>query len=374
MEKVVLLGATGSVGTSALSVLSEYKDRFTLFGVSGFRNLERLAEIIREFRPKVVCIECKTPGFESMFPECEFVYGESGLSEIACHPDAATTVVAVSGIAGLAPTLAALKSKKKFLTANKESLVCAGEKVMQTACENGVQIVPLDSEHNAVFQAITRFPVQSIANIVLTASGGPFRTREIDESVTLEQVLDHPTWNMGKVITVNSATMMNKGFEVIEAHYLFGMDYDRIQVLIHPQSFVHGMAELTDGSRMMLASPNDMRYPIALALFYPDVPVHGFPKLTLDGVRLEFDLPDVDRFPLLKLAYDCGRSGGLYPAALNACNEEAVNAFLTGKIRFIDIPDIVHRAVDTVRNISHPDLDAILECDRQIRLSTARLL
>lgn len=374
MERLVLLGATGSIGKSALDVIRGFPERFELIGVSGWGNIPRLAEIIDEFRPPVVCLREENSGFEARYPDVDFLYGGGGIEDLAALDDADAAIMAISGTAGLRPTLSAIGSGKRLLTANKESIVCAGDIIMREAAAYGTELIPLDSEHNAVFNLLTRFDPGTVTEITLTASGGPFRDKPVDDKVTLEQVLDHPTWDMGQYITVNSATLMNKGFEVIEAHHLFGMGYDRIKVVIHPQSLVHGMVRGTDGTLYMSASPSDMRIPISLAMFFPETPPETIPQLGLPGVSLEFREPDIGRFPLLKLAYDMGREGGVMPAALNAANETTVNAFLEGKVPFYKIPGIVMRALDGVTNITGPDLDTIMDTDWRVREKCGELI
>jgi 1-deoxy-D-xylulose-5-phosphate reductoisomerase len=303
-----------------------------------------------------------------------FFFGGEGLANLAALEEADTVIVAVAGIAGLIPTLAAIRKNKKVLTANKESIVSAGELVLSELRARKGRLIPLDSEHNAIFNLLENYPPEAVDNIVLTASGGPFREREIDASVTIEDVLAHPTWDMGSIITVNSATMMNKGFEVIEAHHLFGIAYERIRVLIHPQSLVHGMAELRDGSHLLFTSPSDMRYPISLALHYPDIPERQFPALDLLKEPLAFSLPDEKKFPLLRTAYDAGKAGGALPCALNAANETAVQAFLDGRITFPEIPLIVRGTLDLTAPGRTATPEEVLEIDRKSRETAEKII
>lgn len=367
MEKVVLLGATGSVGASTLDVIRNYPERFHLIGVSGYRNLDRLAGIIDEFRPRAVCLMEENRPFTSRYPDCEFFFGDDGMRDLASLTGADTVVIAVSGLAGLTPTLAAINSGKKILTANKESIVAAGNLVMKELVLHCGKLIPLDSEHNAIFNMVRKYGRREIRSIVLTASGGPFLKKEINESISIEDVLAHPTWDMGNIITVNSATMMNKGFEVIEAHHLFDMDYGRIRVMIHPQSLVHGMAELNDGTHLLFTSPSDMRYPISLAMHYPDVPENRFCELDLFKEPLAFSEPDTGKFPLLKAAYEAGRTGGGLPCVLNAANETAVQAFLEGKISFPSISKLVIRALDHFNPSEPHSQEEVMETDRLTR-------
>lgn len=375
MEKVALLGATGSVGKSVLDVIRHYPGRFRLSAVSGFRNLKRLGEIIDEFSPTYVAIGENQPDFEDRYPGIIFFHGEEGLIEIVTQPDIDTAVIAVSGIVGLKPTITAIEAGKRILTANKESLVAAGEIINTLLAKHKNEFIPLDSEHNSIFNQFIRVERQFIDSITLTASGGPFRDRDIDETVTVEDVLNHPTWDMGKEITVNSATMMNKGLEVIEAHHLFGLPYDQIKVLIHPQSVVHGIVTTIDGSQYLAASPSDMRYPISLAMFYPEIPSAKFPELSLVGKSLEFFEPDTDKFPLLALAYACGRAGGIMPTVLNAANEIFVEKFLNGFVYFALIPEFVARVIERFeKNIKLPSVEEILIADKQARIYALELM
>ncbi len=376
MQNIALLGATGSVGKSVLDVIRNYKEDFNLIGVSSYRNQARLEKIISEFQPRYVCLKKEDYDFMKKFPGIEFFHGESGLSELASLPGADTIIIAVSGIAGLYPTISAIKSKKRILSANKESIVAAGEIINRLLSENQASIIPIDSEHNAIFNIFSRMQKNFVKNIILTASGGPFLNREITKDVKVEDVLDHPTWEMGSCITVNSATMMNKGFEVIEAHHLFHLDYKQIKVLIHPQSLAHGIVETIDGTYFIAASPSDMRYPIALSLFYPEIPSQKFPPLDLTNKPFEFFEPDYKKFPLLKLAYEAGREGGLLPAVLNAANEVVVDAFLDNRADFYSLASIIQKIVEMF--INRPALtltiEEILEADRLARSNALSLL
>lgn len=374
MEKVILLGATGSVGSSVLDVIRNYPGRFTLYGVSGNRNLDRLAEIIGEFSPTYVCIPEENPEFTDRFPGIYFLFGVKGLDELAAMSECDTIVNALAGIAGLAPTLAAIRTKKKLLTANKESLVAAGNHVRVELAKSGSQLVPLDSEHNTLFNLLRSVVRESVDSIALTASGGPFRDRPIDDTIELGDVLAHPTWNMGPFITVNSATLMNKGFEVIEAHILFRLPYDKIDVYIHPQSLVHGIVTLRDGSHIFGAYPSDMRYPVASAMFYPEAPERKFPRLSLDGRNFEFGEPDMEKFPLLTLAYACGQAGGVMPAILNAANEIVVEKFLDGFVKFVDIPRFIAQVIEESDNVTDPELPEILIADKKARIRALELV
>lgn len=374
MENISLLGATGSVGSSVLDVIRANPGKFQLAGISGFKNLERLAKIINEFSPLYVCLVEENQDFAEQFPGIYFLQGVAGINRLASLTEADTVIIAISGMAGLAPTISAIKSDKKILSANKESIVAAGDIINKLLVEHKNIIIPLDSEHNAIFNQLIKIPKKHVDNIVLTASGGPFRDKPIDKNITIEDVLDHPTWDMGQYITVNSATMINKGFEVIEAHHLFNMDYDRIRVLIHKQSLVHGIVETIDGSQYFSVSPSDMRYPISLAMFYPEIPAAKFDILHLDGKTLDFAIPDLERFPLLKLSYEIGRAGGIMPAVLNAANEIVVEKFLSGQLPFYQIPAVIRHIIDKFENKHKPELEEILIADKQARIYALELM
>jgi 1-deoxy-D-xylulose-5-phosphate reductoisomerase len=346
--------------------------------VSGHKNLKKLEAIIKEFSPDVVCLSTENRDFTGMFPEVYFVFDEKGLIDAASLPDADTVVIGTAGISGLAPAISAIKSGKRILSANKESIVAAGPLLARAMSEKKNFIIPLDSEHNAIFNIYNRIEKNFIKNIYLTASGGPLLNREITARTGKSDVMKHPVWEMGPSITVNSATLINKGFEVIEAHFLFNMDYGSIKVLIHPQSLIHGIVETIDGTNFLAASPSDMRYPIALGLFYPLIPEQKFPSLNLSGKNLEFFEPDFKKFPLLKLSYDAGKEGGIVPAVLNASNDTAASAFLDGRISFVDIPVIVKKVLDIYmkRNLKDKELDMeiILNADMEARKAAELLI
>lgn len=374
MEKLMLLGATGSVGASVLNVIRSYPGKFKLYGVSGNRRLDRLASVVEEFSPTYVWLPRDDKSFMERFPATYFLTGDKGLEEMASMSECDTVVNCISGIAGLAPTLSAIRANKKLLTANKESLVSAGGIVLDELYKSKTQMIPLDSEHSAIFQLLGGVKRHFVDSVTLTASGGPFREREIDASIEIGDVLDHPTWNMGPFITVNSATMINKGFEVIEAHVLFGLPYEKIEVVIHPQSVVHGMVTLRDGTILMAAYPSDMRYPVASAMFYPEVPEAKFPKLELPGQRFKFDPPDTEKFPLLPLAYACGQAGGVMPAVLNAANEIVVEKFLDGFVPFWNIPQYIAQVIEESESVSNPGLEEILIADKKARIRALELV
>ncbi|URA09577.1 1-deoxy-D-xylulose-5-phosphate reductoisomerase [Thermospira aquatica] len=344
-KKVVLLGGTGSIGSSVLSIIRSYPEEFQLLGLSGHSQKEKIRALVEEFHPAYVCLP-ELPEWRENYRGINFLSGEEGLNILASLPEADMVVIAIAGLAGLGPTMAAIQHQKHLLSANKESIVAAGPLINASLDATNRQIIPLDSEHNAIFTLLTRFERESVKNIILTASGGPFFKKPADSRTSLQDVLKHPTWSMGSYITVNSATMLNKGFEVLEAHYLFRIPFESIRVLIHPQSLVHGIVELTDGTQVMVASPSDMRYPIGMAMFYPRIPPRSESSFSLVVKPLEFfDIPE-GRFPLLKLAYEMGKKGGLFPLALNALNEEIVGACLEHRIRFIDIEILIEKGLE----------------------------
>jgi len=351
VTRLVVLGATGSIGASALDVAAELGDRLTVTGLACRSDWQGLAELAARWRPAAVAIEdeaaWKAAGGADAFPSgTEVLAGSSGVAELAAHGDADIVLNGIVGAAGLGPTLSALEAGRRVALANKESLVVGGDLVMQHAREPG-RLLPVDSEHNAIWQLLEGRDRARVARVVLTASGGPFRAtpRERLAGVTPQEALAHPTWSMGPKVTVDSATLANKGLEVIEAHHLFGLDYDEIDVVIHPQSIVHGLVELVDGTLFAELGPPDMRAPIRAALTWPDrVPVGRRTDLTALG-GLTFERPDPHRFPMLALAREAGRAGGTAPAVFNAANEVAVEAFLRGAIGFLDIPAICDRVL-----------------------------
>ncbi len=344
-KRILLLGATGSIGASTLDVIRNYPDCFELVGVSCHKNLKKLEEIIEEFRPKYVLLTKMVSFLKKGFSNVKIFEGEKGLDELISCEDIDIVVIAISGIAGLYPTIKVIQSGKTLVSANKESLVAAGELVVKLLKECNQKIIPVDSEHNAIFNLISKIDKNSIKKIILTASGGPFFKKKITGATSIDEVLSHPTWSMGSYITVNSATMINKGFEVIEAHFLFDIDYDKIEVLIHPQSLTHGIVETIDGTNFMLTSPNDMRYPIALSLFYPEIPIQKFKPLNIYEKKLEFYKVNYKKFPLLKFCYEIGKIGGLAPTVLNAVNEFFVEAFLNSKIPFSKLSTVIMKTV-----------------------------
>lgn len=390
-KRVVILGATGSIGESALKVARDIPERMEIVGLAAKSNAQKLAAAANEVRPKSICLVDETQidvlrGALDYQPR--IFSGEAGLLEIACLPNADMVLVAIVGTGGLRPALRAIKAGKDLAVASKEILVMAGETVMREARDKSVHVLPVDSEHNAIFQCLEgkrstsnaegsalgvgrwALDVSDLRRIILTASGGPFREtpRKEFDSITPEQALKHPTWNMGPKITIDSATLFNKGLEMIEAHWLFGVEMKRVEVVIHPQSIVHSMVEFTDGSTLAQLSYSNMCFPIQYAVTWPDRVPNSLPPLDFSKLsKLEFYTPRYDDFPALNLARRAGEAGGTLPAVMNAANEIAVAAFLDRKVRFPEIWGIVEDVMNRHTPVAHPDLDAILEADQWAR-------
>ena len=378
VKRLAILGSTGSIGTQALEVIRKLRDNFEIIALSGGSNIELLSEQILEFNPMFVSVKNKEDAdiLQKKYPNLYVFYGDNGINKIAELPMIDMLLVAVSGKIGLKPTITAINNKKDIALANKETLVMAGDIVMKLAKENEVKILPVDSEHSAIFQCING--EKNVKHLIITASGGPFRncTKEEMEHANLDEALNHPRWKMGKKITVDSATLMNKGLEVIEAHHLFNFNYDDIKVVIHPQSYVHSAVEFFDGSIIAQIGIPSMHIPIQYALTYPER-VEGIESESFDFVKaskLEFFEPDYDKFPSLKLAFEMGRKGGTYPVCMNAANEEAVFAFLQKKIRYLDIYIITKSICDNYSGIEKPDIDEIIQEDNKVRNITKNLI
>ncbi|MCK4274426.1 MAG: 1-deoxy-D-xylulose-5-phosphate reductoisomerase [Dehalococcoidales bacterium] len=371
VKRLAILGSTGSIGRQTLDVVRALPEYFRVVGLAAGKNITLLAEQVREFKPEFVSYvasgeDDKEARNRLLTAGCRFL----SLEEMACHPDADIVVLATSGTAGLGATLAAAKAGKNIALSNKESLVAAGEVITTEAEKSGARILPVDSEHSAIWQCLSG-EKQSARRIILTASGGPFRdySQEQMASITVEQALKHPSWQMGKKVTIDSATLMNKGLEVIEAHWLFNMPVDDITVLVHPQSIVHSMVEFVDGSVKAQLSCPDMRLPIQYALSYPDRLANpSLPAIDWTDFRdLTFEQPDMDKFPCLRLAIDVGREGGTCPAVLCAADEVAVDLFLSRRIRFLDIARLVERVLERHRKVSHPAIEEIMAADAWAR-------
>ncbi|MEY2578717.1 MAG: 1-deoxy-D-xylulose-5-phosphate reductoisomerase [Verrucomicrobiota bacterium] len=385
-KRVVVLGATGSIGESALKVAHDIPERMEIVGLAANQNAQKLAAQANKVQPAAVCLVDETKIGElraALEYEPRIFSGESGLVEIACLAEAEMVLVAVVGTGGLQPALAAIEAGKDLAVASKEILVMAGEIVMREAAKKGVNVLPVDSEHNAIFQCLDSQRKRPMPNeesdvrrLILTASGGPFRQTSSSEfeSITVEQALKHPTWNMGPKITIDSATLFNKGLEMIEAHWLFGVEMKRVEVVIHPQSIVHSMVEFSDGSVLAQLSHSDMCFPIQYAVTWPERVPNSLPPLDFGKVRqLEFATPRYEDFPALNLARRAGEIGGTLPAVLNAANEIAVSAFLERKISFPRIWQTVAAVMDRHTNVAHPDLDAILRADQWARQEAPKL-
>ncbi|MCM2997411.1 MULTISPECIES: 1-deoxy-D-xylulose-5-phosphate reductoisomerase [Paenibacillus] len=379
MKKLSVLGSTGSIGTQTLDVVSKHPEHFQIEGLAAGSNVELLLRQVHQFRPKKVSVATKELAEQvktQVSPGTEIFYGNEGLVEVAAGTDADTVVTAVVGSMGLHSTLAAIEAGKHIGLANKETLVTAGHLVTEAIKRKGVNMLPIDSEHSAIFQCLNGERRDDLAGITLTASGGSFRdlTREQLQSVTVEDALKHPNWSMGAKITIDSATMVNKGLEVIEAHWLFGLPYEQIHVLLHPESIIHSFVEFRDTSIIAQLGNPDMRVPIQYALTYPERWDSPAKRLSLAEVgRLHFKEMDMERFPCLRLAFECGKMGGTATTAFNAANEVAVGRFLNREISFLQIEDIIEEVLDRHANISNPQLADIEECDRNTRLLAAKL-
>lgn len=371
--KINLLGATGSIGRQTLAIMRVYKEKFTLVACAGGNNIDAMRAIIREFSPRLVSVfrEDDARRLRGEFPFLQIRSGKAGLNEVACYAAGNIVVNAVMGSIGLEPTLVAIRAKKKIALANKETLVTAGSLVMEEARKAGIEILPIDSEHSAIWQCLHNEKKEQVARIILTASGGSFRdlNREQLQAVTVQDALNHPVWSMGKKITIDSATLMNKGLEVIEAHWLFGLSYDKIDVVLHRESIVHSLVEFCDGSFLaQLGSPN-MVVPILYALTYPErLPWQKEKPFSLaEAGALNFQEVDYDRFPCLKLACEAGKKGGTMPTVLNAANEIAVQAFLDGHITFLEIESTIGESLSSHQVILEPDLATIEQVDYETR-------
>lgn len=370
---VCILGASGSVGESTVKVLRSFPEEFVLRSFSVHSNLEKARDLISEFQPAYVSVSSESADrslLGTRIGKTEILYGKDSLSRLVEDPDTETVVTAVVGASGIRPTVAAIRAGKKIGIANKETLVSCGPYIQTLLRKHDSYLVPVDSEHNALYQLLSIMKRESVERIILTASGGPFRKLPVEDlpNVTIEQALKHPTWNMGPKITIDSAGMINKGLEVIEAHFLFGFSYDKIGVVIHPQSVAHGIVETKDGASFVYASYPDMIFPVAHSLFYPKpVPseLKGHPATSWGN--LEFSEADSERYPGLGLAYEAGRAGGTAPSVFNAANEVAVDVFLKGGISFTEIPRLIRKVLDKIPNTEPNDLEGYEEADRKAR-------
>ncbi|MBN3960936.1 1-deoxy-D-xylulose-5-phosphate reductoisomerase [Nostoc sp. NMS8] len=378
MKAITLVGSTGSIGTQTLDIVTQYPDQFQIVGLAAGRNVEMLAAQIRQFRPKIAAIssEDQLPALKEAIidldPQPILLAGDAGVIEVARYGDAQTVVTGIVGCAGLLPTIAAIEAGKDIALANKETLIAGAPVVLPLVEKHGVKLLPADSEHSAIFQCLQGVPKGGVRKILLTASGGAFRDWDVEKlaDVTVADALKHPNWSMGRKITVDSATLMNKGLEVIEAHFLFGLDYDNIEIVIHPQSIIHSLIELQDTSVLAQLGWPDMRLPLLYALSWPDRIYTNWERLDLvKAGNLTFREPDHQKYPCMRLAYAVGKAGGSMPAVLNAANEQAVALFLDEKIRFLDIPRCIERVCDRHQNDNrtNPSLDDILAADKWAR-------
>ncbi|HXX57301.1 MAG TPA: 1-deoxy-D-xylulose-5-phosphate reductoisomerase [Thermodesulfovibrionales bacterium] len=380
MKRIVILGSTGSIGRSALDVIAGHRDRFSVAGLAAGSNVDLLEEQVKTFSPSVVAVADEGAALElkrRLGKKPTIYAGDEGVRAVAAFQDSDFVLSAMVGFSGMIPTVEAIQSGKPVGLANKEALVSAGEIVMRAARRAGVPILPVDSEHSAVFQCAHGHDSKGMRRIILTASGGPFIGKKANylKDVVPEDALKHPNWTMGRKITIDSATLMNKGLEVIEAYHLFGLPAERIDVLIHPQSIVHSLVEFTDGSMLAQVSRPDMRGPIAYALSYPERLDDAVDRLELDVIgNLTFQRPDTESFPCLLLAYDALKEGGTMPAVLNAANEIAVSAFLEKGIFFNEIPAIIEKTMQSHKTVRAEGIDSVIEADRWAREKAKELI
>jgi 1-deoxy-D-xylulose-5-phosphate reductoisomerase len=381
-KKIAILGSTGSIGRNVLKVAACFPERFNVVGLTAGRNIHLLQEQIEAFSPRLVSVaeEGAAAKLKTLVPSgsrTEIVWGQAGNEQVASLQEADMIVSAIVGAAGLLPTLAAIRSGKDIALANKETLVMAGRHIMDEVARHQVRLLPIDSEHSAIAQALEAGRKEDVARIILTASGGPFL--ELDQEslwkVTPEQALQHPNWDMGRKISIDSATLMNKGLEVIEARWLFDVDLERIEVLVHPQSIVHSLVEFVDGSVVAQLGIPDMRVPISYALSYPERLETGLSRLNLtECSNLSFLKPDTSRFPSLQTAYEACRAGGCLPTVLNAANEVAVSAFLDGKLKFPEISQVVAETMLRMDYMDDADIETILKADHRARIEAVEVL
>jgi 1-deoxy-D-xylulose-5-phosphate reductoisomerase len=378
MKAITILGSTGSIGTQTLDIVTHNPNQFRVVGLAAGSNVALLAEQIREFQPEIVALgdETKLAQLQEAIASCprkpQILVGQEGICEVARYGDAESVVTGIVGCAGLLPTIAAIEAGKDIALANKETLIAGAPVVLPLVKKHQVKLLPADSEHSAIFQCLQGVPQDGLRRIILTASGGSFRDLPVEQlsSVTVKDALNHPNWSMGQKITIDSATLMNKGLEVIEAHYLFDLDYDYIDIVIHPQSIIHSLIEVQDTSMLAQLGWPDMRLPLLYALSWPERIYTDWEQLDLvKAGDLTFREPDHQKYPCMQLAYAAGRAGGLIPAVLNAANEQAVALFLAEKIGFLDIPRLIEQVCDrfTSQNTANPSLEDILSADQWAR-------
>ena len=380
MKNIALLGSTGSIGRQTVEVALANPDKIKIKALVAHKSDELLEEQIRTLQPDLAVLSDKEAAARLMkryHGRTEILAGEEGVLAAATYAGADTVLASMVGYAGLRPTLAAINCGKNIALANKETLVAAGSIVMQAVADKGVSLTPVDSEHSAIFQALRGGKESEVKRLIITASGGPFRGRKRSEleNVTLAECLNHPNWSMGKKVTLDSSTLANKGLEVIEAHWLFNMPYEKIAVVVHPQSIVHSLVEFCDGSVIAQMGDPDMRLPIQYALSWPERYPYAFDQLDLVKYgSLTFEAPDLEAFPSLKIAIDCGKAGGTLPCAFNAANEEAVNAFLEGKIKYLDIPYITATVTQKHRSVATPTIEDIETADAAARKAAQEVI
>jgi 1-deoxy-D-xylulose-5-phosphate reductoisomerase len=379
MKKVLILGASGSIGVNSLNVLSSLKENFSVTGLTVNKNISLLKKQSEEFNPSFIVVRDKASSLEfknNFNGKAIVLSGDEGLVQAAAEADYDILINALVGFAGLAPTIEAAKRGKRIALANKETLVAGGEFISEICKKHNSEILPIDSEHSAIFQCLWGEKFSQVNKLILTASGGPFLNTAKDElnNVTVNEALNHPNWKMGSKITIDSASMMNKGLEVIEAHWLFGFPSSKIEVVVHPQSIIHSFVEFIDGSVKAQLGLPDMRLPIQYALTFPDRFANNFPKTDFTKISsLTFFEPDLDKFECLKLAYEALNEGGTASCILNAANEVAVERFLNGEIKFTQIPALIKSAIDKITNHKKPDLETIIQCDKFTRQFVANL-
>ncbi len=380
MKNITLLGSTGSIGRQTLDVVAANPEKLKLRALVAHQSDEVLEEQIRRFEPDIAVLSDKAAAArlsKRYKGKTEILAGEEGVLAAATYNESDTVLASMVGYAGLRPTLAAIECGKNIALANKETLVAAGSIVMQAVKEHKVMLTPVDSEHSAIFQSLRGGSADEVKRLIITASGGPFRGRKHSdlENVTLEQCLNHPNWSMGRKVTLDSSTLANKGLEVIEAHWLFNIPYNNIDVVVHPQSIVHSLVEFCDGSIIAQLGVPDMRLPIQFALSWPNRFEYSFEQLDLVKVAsMTFDAPDTETFPSLRIAIDCGKAGGTLPCAFNAANEEAVNAFLSGKIKYLDIPYVTEKVTQAHNNVCKPMIEDIEMTDAWARTEAQRVI
>lgn len=380
MKHISLLGSTGSIGKQTLEVVAANPDKLKVRALAAHRSDELLEQQIRQFEPDIAVLSDKDAAARlaaRYHGKTKILAGDEGLLAAATYDGADTVLASMVGYAGLRPTLAAIECGKNIALANKETLVAAGSLVMAAVRKHGVSLTPVDSEHSAIFQSLRGGAEKEVKRLIVTASGGPFRGKKRSEleNVTLAQCLKHPNWSMGPKVTLDSSTLANKGLEVMEAHWLFDMPYDKIDVVVHPQSIVHSLVEFCDGSVIAQLGEPDMRLPIQYALSWPDRFDYSFEQLDLvKAASLTFEAPDMEAFPSLKIAVDCGKAGGTLPCAFNAANEEAVNAFLHDKIRYLDIPYITAAVTQAHDNVAAPQIEDIEQADAWARAEAQRVI